>query len=105
MGVTRRHRAIGRSCERSHRGSPAVCGAEVLAMKATDAAEVVHGRAKIVAGNEGCLVAKRLLGLCIVPGGIVVCCVWTRQDQPDKTNKARSLSSARDVVERACMRR
>lgn len=58
MGVIRRHRAIGRSCVRSHRGSPAACGADVLAEKATDAVQVVHGRAKTVAGNEGCLVAK-----------------------------------------------
>lgn len=58
VGVIRRHRAIGRSRVRSHRGSPAICGAEVLAMKASDAVEVVYGRATIVAGNEGCLVAK-----------------------------------------------
>ena len=61
-------------------------------MKATDAVEAVHRRPKIVAGNSGRLVAKCPLGLCIVPGGSVVCCVVDKT-RPDKTKKARSQSS------------
>lgn len=75
-------------------------GAELLAMKANDAVEAVHGRPRIVAANSGSLVAKCPLGLCIVSGRIVVCCVG------DKTRpRRRGVVNLRDVVERACMRR